>query len=124
MAETDAAARYGAGQCLSETNAESSRNSRALRVISVTDSVAKRIIRVSVARRAERVAQRVEPRLERPPRTPAIARARPSHLLRAGRAHRPGVLVEAQARVLVVVPAGGEQGAHLAFGVVDQALVD
>src|SRR3569833_2213709 len=112
MAETDAAARYGAGQCLSETNAESSRNSRALRVISVTDSVAKRFIRVSVERRAERVTQRAEPRLERPPRTHAVARDRPSHLLRAGRAHRPGVLVETQAGVLEVEPAGGGQGAR------------
>src|SRR5512134_2275752 len=72
----------------------------------------------------ERLLQRVEPRLVVPPLVHALAKDRPAHLLGAGSANRPLVLVETKHALLERQAAVVEQAAHLTLGVLDHVLVE
>src|SRR3984957_969931 len=79
---------------------------------------------IGIQDRAQCGFQRFQPRLEVPPLVESGAIDRLAHLLRAGRAHRALVLIEAQAAGLEGQAAIVEQAAYFSLGVLDHLLVE
>src|SRR5882762_10760503 len=74
--------------------------------------------------RTQRLFQWPKPRIEMPPVVHAVPENGTPHLLRAGGAHRPLVLIEPQALFLERKRAVVKEPANLGFGVLDHRLVE